>query len=85
MRGYIAAVHGYEVGINDFTARQQRILAELARGSSIETICDATGLTVPSVRAMIADICLFVGASDPATARSWYLDQLDRSERVDAA
>ncbi|CAN5744017.1 hypothetical protein BH23CHL2_BH23CHL2_11540 [soil metagenome] len=84
MTGYNDVMNGYEVGIDDFTLRQRRIMIELARGSSIQTICQATGLTPPSVRAMISDICLFLGAPDPAAARNWLLDQLDRSEQVDS-
>jgi DNA-binding NarL/FixJ family response regulator len=79
MTGYTNLMHGYTVGMDDFTARQQRILIELARGSSMKTICSATGLTAPSVRAMIADICLFLGTSEPAGARRWLLEQLDRA------
>lgn len=83
MTGYNEVMNGYEVGIDDFTLRQRRIMIELARGSSIQTICQATGLTPPSVRAMISDICLFLGAPDPASARDWLLDHLDRTERVE--
>ncbi len=79
MIGYNAAVHGYRPGLNDFTLRQQRIMMGLARGSSIQSICDDTGLTPMSVRAMISDIYLFLGASDPAGARHWILDQFDRA------
>lgn len=82
MIGYSNLMHGYTVGMDDFTTRQQRILIELARGSSMKTICNATGLAAPSVRAMISDICLFLGTSDPAGARHWLLEQLDRSERI---
>lgn len=82
MTGYNEVMNGYEVGIDDFTLRQRRIMIELARGSSIQTICRATGLTPPSVRAMISDICLFLGAPDPAAARDWLLDQLDRTEGI---
>jgi DNA-binding NarL/FixJ family response regulator len=77
-----SALHGYAVDTNDFTMRQQRIMMELARGSSMEAICQATGLTATSVRAMISDICLFLGTPDPAGARHWILEQLDRSERL---
>lgn len=84
MTGYDEVMDGYQVGINDFTLRQQRIMMELARGSSMSKICDATGLAAPSVRAMISDICLFLGTTDPAGARRWLLDQLDRSERAEA-
>ncbi|MEZ4570841.1 MAG: hypothetical protein R2849_11045 [Thermomicrobiales bacterium] len=84
MTGYSEVMDGYQVGINDFTLRQQRIMIELARGSSMNAICKATGLAAPSVRAMISDICLFLGTTDPAGARSWLLDQLDRSERADS-
>ena len=79
MTGYNAVMHGYDVGLNDFTLRQQKIMMELARGSSLQTICEETGLTPMSVRAMISDICLFLGASDPAGARRWILDQFDRA------
>ncbi len=79
MTGYNAVMHGYDVGLNDFTLRQRRIMIELARGSSIETICQETGLTPMSVRAMISDICLFLGTPDPAGARHWLLDQFDRA------
>ena len=79
MTGYNEVMNGYKVGIDDFTLRQRRIMIELARGSSLQTICQATGLTPPSVRAMISDICLFLGASDPAGARRWILDQFDRA------
>jgi DNA-binding NarL/FixJ family response regulator len=79
MTGYTNMMDGYTVGMDDFTTRQQRILIELARGSSMKTICSATGLTAPSVRAMIADICLFLGTSDSAGARRWLLEQLDRA------
>lgn len=79
MTGYNAAINDYGVRINDFTLRQQRIMMGLARGSSIQTICEETGLTPMSVRAMISDIYLFLGASDPAGARHWILDQFDRA------
>ena len=79
MTGYNAVMNDYDVGLNDFTMRQRRIMIELARGSSIQTICAETGLTPMSVRAMISDICLFLGASDPAGARRWLLEQLDRA------
>jgi DNA-binding NarL/FixJ family response regulator len=82
MTGYNSAMNGYHVDIDDFTARQQRIMIELARGSSMDAICSATGLAAPSVRAMISDICLFLGTPDPAGARHWLLEQLDRSERT---
>ena len=81
MTGYNAVMHGYDVGFNNFTLRQRRIMIELARGSSMQTICDETGLTPLSVRAMISDICLFLGTPDPASARHWLLDQFERSER----
>lgn len=81
MTGYNSAMHDYNVDMNDFTVRQQRIMIELARGSSLDAICQATGLAAPSVRAMISDICLFLGTPDPAGARHWVLEQLDRSER----
>ncbi|HLT19415.1 MAG TPA: hypothetical protein VKZ96_08170 [Thermomicrobiales bacterium] len=84
MIGYNSAIDSYHVDMNDFTVRQQRIMMELARGSSMEAICQATGLTAPSVRAMISDICLFLDAPDPAAARNWILEQLERSERRDA-
>lgn len=79
MTGYSEVMDGYDVELNDFTLRQQRIMMELARGSSIQTICEETGLTPMSVRAMISDICLFLGASDPAGARRWLIEQLDRA------
>lgn len=79
MTGYNAVMNGYDVGLNDFTLRQQRIMMGLARGASIQTICEETGLTPMSVRAMISDICLFLGTPDPAGARHWILDQFDRA------
>ncbi len=84
MTGYNSVMGGYNVDIDDFTVRQQKIMIELARGSSMEAICEATGLAAPSVRAMISDICLFLGTPDPAGARRWLLEQLDRSERAGA-
>ncbi len=79
MTGYNAVMHGRDVGLNDFALRQRRILIELARGSSMQTICDETGLTPMSVRAMISDTCLFLGTPDPASARHWLLDRFDRA------